>query len=344
MAASDGASNSDTGPREGAGEIKRGIRKGNACAYLQLTGAMVLTGSHVVAGKLVVRSFPIFFASGMTLGVTALLLVTFALVRERRFPRLQAREWLLLALQAFAGLFLFRICMLAGLRLTGAIEAGIILSTTPAAIGLVSFVVLRERISGRRIAAVLLAFLGILIINLGNIPGRGMAGSRPLLGSLLLLGTVSGESVFTVIRKILSRRLSPLMNSALVSVLGFLMLLPLAMSRLQAVDWYGSTPLAWLLLFYYGTFVPVFAFLLWFSGVSRAEVNIAGVFTGFLSISALALSVLLLKEPAAWVHIIGIGLILLGIGLSVGVFRKEAATGPWRAIRNEKKRGKNRGG
>jgi drug/metabolite transporter (DMT)-like permease len=295
-----------------------------ASACLQLAGAMILTGSHVVAGKLVVRSFPIFFAGGVTLGVTALLLSALALMREKRLPRLRSREWLLLTLQAFTGLFLFRTCMLAGLRLTGAIEAGIILSTTPAVIGLVSYLILREKLTRRRAAAVLLAFIGILAVNLGNL--RGSAGSRPLLGSLLLLGTVLGESFFTVIRKILSGRLSPLMNSALVSILGFAMLLPPALFQLPAVDFAGAGPPAWLLLFYYGTFVPFFAFLLWFSGVSRAEVSVAAVFTGFLSISALVLSVLLLHENAAWVHGIGILLILFAVGLSVGIISPQRVT------------------
>ncbi len=288
-------------------------------AYLQLAFAMMITGSHVVVGKLVIRSFPIFFASGTTLGLASLIFILLLLVKEGRFPRIGWRALGLLAAQAFTGLFLFRIATLKGLEYTGGIEAGVILSTTPAVIGLISFTFLREKAHWNKIAAVVLAFLGILIINLSGVAGDRIPGVRPVLGSLLLFVSVLGEAFFTVIRKILSGRISVLANAAVVSSLGFLMLLPFALSRIRAVNYRQPGALQWIELLYYGTVVPLASFLLWFSGVSKAPVNIAGVFTGFISISALILSILILKEKAVWSHFIGLGLVLAGITLAVGI-------------------------
>jgi drug/metabolite transporter (DMT)-like permease len=289
---------------------------------------MMITGSHVVVGKLVIRSFPIFFASGTTLGLASLIFIVLLLVKEGRFPRIGWRDLGLLAAQAFTGLFLFRIATLKGLEYTGGIEAGIILSTTPAVIGLISFTFLREKAHWNKIAAVILAFLGILIINLSGVaadPGLGTMPQavRPVLGSMLLFVSVLGEAFFTVIRKMLSGRISVLANAAVVSSLGFLMLLPFSLTQVGKVNYRQLGALQWIELLYYGTIVPLTAFLLWFSGVSKAQVNIAGVFTGFLSISALILSMLILKEKALWSHFVGLGLVLAGIALAVGVARKK---------------------
>ena len=294
-------------------------------ACLQLALAMMITGSHVVVGKLVIRSFPIFFASGTTLGLASLIFIALLLVKEGRFPRLGWRDLGLLAAQAFTGLFLFRIATLKGLEYTGGIEAGIILSTTPAVIGLISFTFLREKAHWNKIAAVILAFLGILIINLSGVVPSGVVPQavRPVLGSLLLFGSVLGEAFFTVIRKMLSGRISALANAAVVSALGFLMLLPLTLTQVGEVNYSQIGALQWIELLYYGTVVPLTAFLLWFSGVSKAQVNIAGVFTGFISISALILSILILKEKALWSHFVGLGLVLAGIALAVGIVRKK---------------------
>jgi drug/metabolite transporter (DMT)-like permease len=327
-------------------------------AYVQLALAMMITGSHVVVGKLVVRSFPIFFASGTTLGLASLIFILLLLVKEGRFPRIGWRELGLLAAQAFTGLFIFRIATLKGLEYTGGIEAGIILSATPAVIGLISFTFLREKARWNKIAAVILAFIGILIINLsgvavGGAPGTGSSATTsqaaqpsaigaagimpqavqpsgavpqavwPVLGSLLLFGSVLGEAFFTVIRKMLTGRISALANAAVVSSLGFLMLLPFTLSQIREVSYAQLGALQWVELLYYGTVVPLAAFLLWFSGVSRAQVNIAGVFTGFLSISALILSILILKEKAVWLHYVGLGLVLAGIALAVGITQKK---------------------
>jgi drug/metabolite transporter (DMT)-like permease len=292
-------------------------------AYLQLALAMMITGSHVVVGKLVIRSFPIFFASGTTLGLASLIFVLLLLLKEGRFPRIGWRELGLLAAQAFTGLFLFRIATLKGLEYTGGIEAGIILSTTPAVIALISFTILREKARWNKIAAVLLAFVGILIINLSGAAGAREPGARPALGSLLLFAAVIGEACFTVLRKMLSGRISVLANSAVVSSLGFLMLLPFTLSQIRGVSYSQLDALNWIELLYYGTVVPLFAFLLWFSGVSKAQVNIAGVFTGFVPISALILSVLILGEQALWSHFAGLGLVLVGVALAVGIAPKK---------------------
>ena len=292
-------------------------------AYLQLALAMMITGSHVVVGKLVIRSFPIFFASGTTLGLASLIFILLLLIREGRFPRIGWRDLGLLAAQAFTGLFLFRIATLKGLEYTGGIEAGIILSTTPAVIGLISFTFLREKAHWNKIAAVILAFLGILFINLSGVTDGRTAAVRPVLGSILLFGSVLGEAFFTVIRKMLSGRISVLANAAVVSFLGFLMLLPFTLTQVREVNYQRLGALQWVELLYYGTVVPLTSFLLWFSGVSKAQVNIAGVFTGFLSISALILSMLILGEKALWSHFVGLGLVLAGIALAVGVVRRK---------------------
>jgi drug/metabolite transporter (DMT)-like permease len=302
-------------------------------AYVQLTLAMVITGSHVVVGKLVIRSFPIFFASGTTLGLASLIFIVLLLITERRFPHIGWREMGLLAAQAFTGLFLFRVATLKGLEYTGGIEAGIILSTTPAVIGLISFTFLRERAHWNKILAVILAFLGILIINLsGVVPLRSAGpenaalespGILPVLGSLLLFGSVLGEAFFTVIRKMLTGKLSTLANAAVVSCLGFLMLLPFTLSQVGEVNYGRLGALEWFELLYYGTVVPLAAFLLWFSGVSKAQVNIAGVFTGFISISALVLSMVILKERALWSHFVGLSLVLAGVALAVGIVQRK---------------------
>lgn len=292
-------------------------------AYFQLALAMMITGSHVVVGKLVIRSFPIFFASGTTLGLASLIFILLLLLKERRFPRIGGRDLGLLAGQAFTGLFLFRIATLKGLEYTGGIEAGIILSTTPAVIGLISFTFLREKAYWNKIAAVILAFLGILIINLSGVAGDQPPGQRPVLGSVLLFGSVLGEAFFTVIRKMLSGRISVLANAAVVSSLGFLMLLPFTLTQVRGLHYSQIGTVQWIELLYYGTVVPLASFLLWFSGVSKAQVNIAGVFTGFISVSALILSILILKEKALCSHFIGLGLVLAGIALAVGVVQKK---------------------
>ncbi len=278
---------------------------------------MVLSASHVVLAKIVLRDFPIFFASGATMGLTALVYVVVMSLKGWNLPRLSAREVLLLALQAIGGLFLYRILLLAGLRYTGAIEAGIVLSTTPAVVGLLAFLLLREQANWRTVAGIVLCCAGILAINLAGTGGRALAQPRIALGSLLLFLAVLGDAQYTICRKILASRISPLANATLISILCFALFLPLILSDLKSVQFRSVSVASWLILVYYGTVVPSLSFVLWFSGVGQVRASIAGIFSSLLPIFTLVLSLLILRERLAWAQLLGMGIIICGIFLSV---------------------------
>jgi drug/metabolite transporter (DMT)-like permease len=117
--------------------------KGNLRAYLELTVAMVLVGSSVVVGKLMAASLPVFLAGGLSSAIGAAILVPVLLRREGGLPAVGGRDVLVLFLQALTGIFLFRVLLLWGLLFTTAAEGGVITSTTPAVVGLISFVFLK---------------------------------------------------------------------------------------------------------------------------------------------------------------------------------------------------------
>ena len=283
---------------------------------LQLAGTMFLSASHVVLAKIVLRTFPIFFASGATMGLTAVAYVVAMTLKGWKLPRLSAREVLLLVLQAFGGLFLYRILILLGLQRTGAIEAGIVLSSTPAVVGLLAFTFMRERVTWRTLVAIVLCSLGILVLNLTRSGVQAAARSGVALGSLLLFLAVIGDALYTVIRKVLSSRISALANSTFISILCFVMFLPLILADLPKVDFAGIPAKSWLILLYYGTVVPSLSFVLWFRGVSKVRVSIAGIFSSLLPIFTLLLSLLILRERLTLGQLLGMVMIIIGILLS----------------------------
>jgi len=283
-------------------------------AYLCLAAAMAIVGSSVVVGKLIVESFPVLLGSGLTSAVAATVLVPLLLVRERGVPAVAPRDLGILAFQAFTGSFLWRILLFYGLIFTTAAESGIITSTTPAAVGALSFLLLRERLSWNTIAGIGLAVLGVLAINWVG-AADAQRGSNPLLGTLLIFGSVLGEASFTICGKAVSGRVGPLTISAAVTVFSLLMFLPFSIYQAVGFDFSSVSFRGWASLVYFGVILNVVAFLLWFQGVSRVPASTAGVFTGVLPVSAVALSYVVLGEPFLWSHLIGGACVVLGIVL-----------------------------
>ncbi len=282
-------------------------------AYAELTLAMAIVGSSVVVGKLIVDRFPVFLANGLGLVVAVAILVPLLLRLEGGFPAVGKKDLLVLFLQAFTGIFLFRVLLLYGLTLTTAAESGIITSTTPAVTGLIAFFFLREKLGRNTWAGIVLAVLGILSINVAGTTAEAGPGPSPLLGNLLVFGAVVGEALFTIFAKLASNRTTPLATSTAASVFALLIFLPFSVREAIGFDFSGLSPVDWIPVFYYGVFVTVVAFFLWFRGVSKVPASTAAVFTGVLPVSALLLSYLVLDEPARGSHLVGIACVLLGI-------------------------------
>lgn len=288
--------------------------KGAFRAYIDLSLAMIIVGSSVVAGKLMVLDLPIFLASGLRFAFACAILVPVLILREG-LPRLSMRSISIFVIQAVCGTFLFNVLLLQGLKSTGAASAGIITSTTPACMGVISFVFLKEKLQSRTVIGIALSMAGVMAINLVGLDDAHGAPVSDLAGNLLVFGAVVAESLFLLLRKTVPEDISTLGTATLMSVFGFLLFLPFGLYQAQGFDFGSVSSSSWLVVAYYGVFITVLAYIFWFRGVVRVSAGTAGVFTGIMPVSALVLSALVLGEPLTLAHISGCALVLGGIWL-----------------------------
>ncbi|NMF00841.1 DMT family transporter [Aneurinibacillus aneurinilyticus] len=292
---------------------------------LKIVLAMIIVGSSVVAGKLIVQSFPVFLASELRFLIATIILFPI-LVKFEGFPSIGKRDLLILFLQALFGVFLFNIFMLYGLTITTAIEGGIITSTIPAVTGCLAFLFLREKLTKSVITGILLAVLGTLTINFSDSFTTVGRGSSPLLGNLLIFGAVISEALFIIFGKFIVQRVSPLAISTVVSIFGTILFLPFSLYEGNRFN-FGEVSIAeWGLVFYFGIVVTVIAFILMYQGVSKVSASTAGVLTGVLPMSSVILSVVILGEKVSFIHLIGIGFTLTAIYLIAKPAKKTCST------------------
>ncbi len=282
-------------------------------AYLDLSLAMMIVGSSVIAGKMLVASFPVFLGAGLRFALASLIAVPLLLYREKGLPRFSRKDWFYLFLQAFSGVFLFSVFLLNGLKFTSAAESGIITSTTPAVLGVISFLFLGERMNWNKCAGIGLSLAGILAINVLTPAGAEGRGANPLLGNALVFAAVVGEALFTVFRKLISDEITPLATMTVMSVGGLILFLPFALNDLRSFSFSGVSDWDWLPAIYYGIVVTVIGFMLWFRGVAQVSAGTAAVFTGVCPLSALLFSYLLLGEKFVPAHLLGFACVLLGV-------------------------------
>ena len=305
-------------------------------AVLKMTFATLLFGSYLVASKLILREAPIFTATLVRLVSAALALALVGALRGGlRWQRPSPRDGLLLLAQSGMGVFLFSILAMQGVRLTGGIESGVILSLVPIAVSLIAMLFLGERLTLFRTLGIGLSVAGAASISAFAAGGSasGGAGAGAWLGTALLLGAVACEAVFLTFGRLLSRPLPPLQLSLIIAVLGALMfLLP---ASLEPSGWlhahYGWH--TWALMIYMGVAINGVAAVLIYDSLNQVDTSVAGAFTALTPVSGTILSMLFLGERLRAYHVLGMALVVAGVFLvattaSPSRRRKRAATVP----------------
>jgi drug/metabolite transporter (DMT)-like permease len=281
-----------------------------ACAQLAL--AMALVGANVVVARVLAQALPIPLLLFLRCLLACLVLVPFAGIMRPGAVSIRG-QGLNFALQAALGTVLYNVALLAGLRRTGALEAGLVLATLPAVVATGAFLLLGERLSPRRWFAVTLAVGGMAALTVGR-TSAGAGGT--LAGDGLVFLAVCGEAGYVLLSKRMSAQIGVTSAAFWMQAFSALFLLPLAApsfgsSALTGMGWEVA-----LLLVFHSVTASVLCLLLWYRGMRAVPANLAGVFTALLPATAGLLAIVALGEAATLAHMVGFSLLLVSILLA----------------------------
>ncbi len=275
---------------------------------------MALVGANVAVAKLLAEALPIPLIAFLRCLLACLVLWPLAWHARGAIPSGAARNNLFW--QAVFGTALYNAGLLAGLRLTGALEAGLVLATLPAVVALGGALWLRERLAPRLWGSVALASGGMaaLVFAQGGAALGGAAGGSAW-GDMLVFAGVCGEAVYVLLAKRIAGQLPVVLASAWMQLFSALVLLPFALPGFGAVVVLADARLAGLLVFHSLT-ASVLCLLLWYAGLRRVPAGVAGVFTGFLPASAALVAVLVLGEALTVLHAVAFAVMFASLLLA----------------------------
>lgn len=297
-------------------------------AYACLALSMSLVGSYVALSKPLAAAIPVFLLAWLRFGIGGLAMLPWLRkpADEKPLPTPIRR---LLFLESFLGNFLFSICMLYGVSMTSAVSAGVIMAAIPAAVAIMSWAFLRERIAPRVWGAVACAALGIGLLALAKPDAHGAAGSatsNAWLGNLLVFGAVICEAAYAVIGKKLTGALGPKRITSIINLWGFLLVTPLGAWVALSFDFGSVKPGIWLLLVFYSLAASVWTVWLWMTGLKHVPASQGGVFTVMLPVSAALVGVFALGESLGAVQMVAFALALAGVVLATLPVRPAATS------------------
>ena len=277
--------------------------------HVLLLSAVIIWGWTFVATKILLAELgPVeIFAARLAIGLPVLGGVLLVKRVPLRFGRADARP-LFLGGAIFTVHFLVQI---AGLVTTTAINAGWIISVSPLALAVLSFLFLRERIGRRGVAGIAVATTGVLLlVSRGNLTDLAWLQST---GDWLLLASAHTWAFYTVTTRDLVRRRDPLvvtfgilLIAAAVAAIVFAIWADLARVR-------SLSPRGLAALLYLGVAGLALGNWFWQEGVAKLGATRAGLYLYLEPLATLALAVPLLGEPFGPFIALGGGLVLAGV-------------------------------
>jgi drug/metabolite transporter (DMT)-like permease len=277
--------------------------------HVLLLSAVVIWGWTFVATKILLAELgPVeIFALRLAIGLPFLGGVLLVKRVPLRFARADARP-LFIGGATFTLHFLVQI---AGLVTTTAINAGWIISVSPLALAVLSFLFLREQIGWSGVAGIAVATTGILLlVSRGNLTDLTWLQST---GDWLLLASAHTWAFYTVTTRDLVRRRDPLvvtfgilLIAAAIAAIFFAIWADLASVR-------SLSPRGIAALLYLGVAGLALGNWFWQEGVAKLGATRAGLYLYFEPLATLALAVPLLGEPFGPFIALGGGLVLAGV-------------------------------
>lgn len=223
---------------------------------------------------------------------------------------LTRREVVLFAAFGFCGLTVFEALYFTSFAYTTVQHAAALLYTAPAFVALLSWFILKEHLTRRKLVAVVLSVLGAFLV-MGIVRGESLFASKTQIGDWLALGSGLAYSSWYIFGKILGKNREPAVTSLIALSFGALFLLPLTVG-MEGIR-VPNSPLAWGLLALVGLIPSTLAYLFYLGGLKLIDATKASVFAIVEPLSAAVLAFVFFHEILSYDSLLGFILIISSI-------------------------------
>ncbi len=283
--------------------------------YLKLLLMALFWGGTFIAGRILSGQVTPFSAAFLRFMIASAALLLITLRRHKKLPPVRREQWLPLLLLGLSGIFAYNAFFFKGLELIEAGRAAVIIANNPIVIAVFAALLFGEKLSLQKSAGILLSIFGAIVVITQGHP-MSLLHTGVGKGELYIFGCVASWVTYSLVGRAAMRGFSPLIAVTYSALIGTLLLFPVACVEgvFEHISDYSLT--AWACLAYLGLCGTVLSFVWYYQGIQRIGSTRAGQFINFVPISAVLLSVWLLKEPLTLSLLVGLLLVSSGVYLA----------------------------
>lgn len=246
-----------------------------ARAHIALFLVNALYGAGHIVAKGVMPNFigPSGFILLRVASATVLFWILYLIFSREKIAK---KDFLLLAVCGLFGVTVNQLFFFNGLNLSSSVNSGIIMTVNPILVVILSFFILKERLTAFRIFGILLGAAGAILLTLTS----GKSGSSSILGDTFLFLNALSYAVYLIISKPLMKKYSPLTVVTYVFTFGliFVLLFPPSTQELSAVDFASIPSHVWWKIVYVILGVTFLTYLLTMVGLKHLSPSVSSAY------------------------------------------------------------------
>jgi drug/metabolite transporter (DMT)-like permease len=281
---------------------------------LKLVLVMLFWGATFVSGRVLAQSYHPYAIAFMRFLVAVLFLFPILAYRKNENFSLTPLQILKVFVLGMTGVFAYNYFFFGGLKIVEAGKASMIIATNPVITATIAGIFLGEGFSPKKVLGVVIALIGAFTV---------ITDGQPWLifqlgldhGELLLFGAVISWVTYTLIGKIILKKLSPLKATAYSCFMGTVCLFPFALQNGLKDMVVALSFSEFMHLFYLGFFATVLGFIWFYQGIKDIGAGKAAVFINLVPLFGVLSGAIWLNERLAPSLLFGGVVVLVGVTL-----------------------------
>ncbi|MBC5994995.1 DMT family transporter [Pontibacter cellulosilyticus] len=191
------------------------------------------------------------------------------------------------------GVAVNQLCFFAGLNLTAPINAALLMVIVPVVVLLFSAILLRERVSKRKVSGIVIACTGALLLIYNS---RGEATTGNIWGDMLIILNATSFGLYLVLVKPLMQKYKAITIVSRIFTVGSVLVVPFGFNQLLTPDYSSFPTTIWLAILFMVFAVTIIAYLLNTWALRYANPSLVGAYIYLQPVMAILTAVGLGKD------------------------------------------------
>jgi drug/metabolite transporter (DMT)-like permease len=280
--------------------------------FLEALFAVIVWGASFIATKIAVGQISptsvvwLRFAMGIPI-------LLFAVVMRKQFAFPKGSEWLYFALLGFLGISFHQWLQSNGLKTAQATTTAWIVSTSPAFIAILGWMILKEKLNLVQSLGIALAMVGVLaVVSKGDLSTLAI-GKFGSYGDFLILISAVNWAVFSILSRRGLKHHPSTMMTLWVMTIGWLITSVAFFTNKGYVEFPQLDLRGWMSMIFLGIFTTGLAYIAWFDALGQLPAAQTGAFLFVEPLTSMVVAAIILNEQITLVSVLGGAVILIGI-------------------------------